>query len=287
MLKLSDRSFLGELAESPFALFVTMEMERDNIYSEYSEIDEIHEISDEWMRFSVSCAKSLNLVAILSQLLHERYYDELSKDQERIAQDGDRFNSITRRIQSIIQLEAESSLLMLTYANIRNTGVFGQTPPAGFCDYYLSALSHLDRIQELFFVYEHPRLPEINKILRSLSTLEKTKRIIPYLDLLDDKNSDFAVKERGIYEITEGSFNSEILGEFINEVGGDSPTSYWWPDSITEHFVFSKAVDHLTKAAELWKNAPADLRRQSEIINLIKIPLNGASEARCTSAIRC
>ncbi|MCG3219380.1 MAG: hypothetical protein KAR35_10260, partial [Candidatus Heimdallarchaeota archaeon] len=244
MLKLSDRSFLGELEESPFTLFVTMEMERDDIYSEYSEIDEIHEISDEWMRFSVSCAKSLNLVAILSQLLHERYYDELSKDQERIAQDGDRFTSITKRIQGIIQLEAESSLLMLTYANMRNTGVFGQTPPAGFCDYYLSALSHLDRIQELFFVYEHPRLPEINKILRSLSTLEKTKRILPYLDLLDDKNSDFAVKERGIYEITEGSFNSEILGEFINVVGGDSPTSYWWPDSITEHFVFSKAVDH-------------------------------------------
>ena len=115
MLKLSDRSFLGELAESPFALFVTMEMERDNIYSEYSEIDEIHEISDEWMRFSVSCAKSLNLVAILSQLLHERYYDELSKDQERIAQDGDRFNSITRRIQGIIQLEAESSLLIVAF----------------------------------------------------------------------------------------------------------------------------------------------------------------------------
>ncbi|MCK5304865.1 MAG: hypothetical protein KAJ72_06425, partial [Candidatus Heimdallarchaeota archaeon] len=113
------------LSDSPFKQFVLMELERERLYQSFIEIDELDEISKIWLSFSKICAQSLADVSSIANLLYNRYIDEWTRDKTQIDTDEKRKKSLTGKIEDLQEFQMESAILMIIYAEIVNTGIFG------------------------------------------------------------------------------------------------------------------------------------------------------------------
>ncbi len=129
------------LSDSPFKQFVLMELERERLYQSFIEIDELDEISEIWLSFSKICAQSLADVSSIANLLYDRYIDEWTRDKTQINADEKRKKSLTGKIEDLQEFQMESAILMIIYAEIVNTGIFGTAASEDYCIAFICVLS--------------------------------------------------------------------------------------------------------------------------------------------------
>ena len=129
------------LSDSPFKQFVLMELERERLYQSFLEIDELDEISTIWLSFSKICAQSLADVSSIANLLYDRYVDEWTRDKVQINADEKRKKSLTGKIEDLQEFQMESAILMIIYAEIVNTGIFGASPSEDYCVSFIEGIA--------------------------------------------------------------------------------------------------------------------------------------------------
>ncbi len=135
-----SKEIIELLSDSPFKQFVLMELERERIYQSFVQIDELDEISQIWLEFSKFCAGTLSNVSSLAHLLYSRFLDEWTRDKAQIETGSERHQSLTKKIEDLQEFQMELAILMIIYADIVNTGIFGTQPSPEYCTSYTISL---------------------------------------------------------------------------------------------------------------------------------------------------
>lgn len=270
-----------------FNKFVEMEMERDELYIEFTKLDEPHEISSKWIEFAESCSKNLSSINNLASMA----FDRLSN--ARAAEDKDNpiplhtllHGPIANQMMSLTDFQLNLSILSYVYSQVRNNGVFDHEPEDEVYTYYIQAKETLDTIlyriidDELPPIKEYetltpsPTNKDLLKILRPLLHLEHKKRLIPTLYSLPNAKEDPAILSKiGDYDRLQG----ETLLSHIVEIAEQSSKDFWWSDPISQLSIVSHAKEHFESVIELWSDIPGDLGKQAMKIENIFLPLVNA-----------
>ncbi|MHA1592534.1 MAG: hypothetical protein ACTSUP_08695, partial [Candidatus Heimdallarchaeaceae archaeon] len=117
---------LSLLDTRPFNKFVEMELERDDLYNSFTQLDEPKEISEAWVIFAESCSKNLSAINSLAGMAIERIYD-VYKD---IKQGKDNplalhellYGDFPNQIMALNKFELQLGVLNYVYSQVRNRG---------------------------------------------------------------------------------------------------------------------------------------------------------------------
>jgi len=258
--------------DTPFKQFVLMEMERARLYRSFIEVDELNEISSNWLEFSNFCASSLSNVASLSNLLYQRFLDEWKRDQEQIALDEKRKENLEAKIENLQEFQMQLAILMNLYSDIVNNGIFNY-PSNSFSPEYIEAYSILDRITTTYFDSTHPRASTIEDIMLSFLLLNQKEHLINLLEQdkrLQEKMS--LLEEKAVYEQTLADFDALFTSRLVKLVG----EQWWWYDPIAIHFSYERSIKHLEKAIKFYNEMPEDPEMHANKIKEQKIPILNA-----------
>lgn len=261
------------LRDSPFKQFVLMELERERIYQSFVQIDELNEISQIWLSFSRFCADSLSDVSSLAHLLYRRYLDEWTRDKSQIAEDKQRKENLTFRIENLQEFQMELAILMIIYADIVNTGIFESNPSPTYCTSFVEGFRILNSISQTYFDSNHPKSSSIEEVMLAFLLLNQKQYVLQLLE--ESPNSDENKKlleERGSYELSQARFDASFTSQFLTRLGKD----WWWRDPIASHFVFERSLSHLRKALENYEGLTEDPELKSKQIKNNQIPINQA-----------
>ncbi|MHA2274104.1 MAG: hypothetical protein ACXACI_19885 [Candidatus Hodarchaeales archaeon] len=223
------------LDESPLEKFLTLEIRRDALYKKFLAIDELHEIAGTWLNEICSkSAETLSLIATLSQLTWSRFKDELIKTPTTTLPD-ERKQKLEVRLESLAAFEFQAALLMRLYADMINKGILGYEGQP-FSSHYLGALSHLKRIQNIFFDSEIPTPANLAIVASALAivasalfNLEQSRRLVHLLELdvlnntFEEEHKDFILREKGAFSRAQGEMKHRFMHEFLS-----SASQFWW-----------------------------------------------------------
>ncbi len=254
-----------DYSQSPFEKFIANEETRDSLYAEFTEIDEAHEIGARWIEFSKECLENLDLLSDLSHLLFIRFRDEFEKERTQIEQDPERKALITARMMSLLLLEIDASYLMQIYNDIRVNGIFGTKPEEQISEHFIHSIRHIYEVKSLFFE-DIPKetLSPVSGVLKMHMKIEDLERLIPRMErYLSESHKYMIQQEKGREAMLKGEFYGSILGPMLVRLGD----TWWWRDSISQHFVFDKSVSFLLKAIDEWSEVmTSDLKKEAEEI---------------------
>lgn len=259
------------LSDSPFKQFVLMELERERIYQSFIQIDELVEISEIWTSFSRICADSLSDVSSLANLLYQRFLDEWTRDKSQIESDKDRKENLTIKIENLQEFQMELAILMITYSDIVNTGIFETEPSADYCSSYVEGHHILNNISQTYFDSTHPRASSIEEIMLTFLLLNQKHQLVQILENSPQSESNKRyIEESGSYELAYSEFEVSFTAELLNRLGRD----WWWKDPIASHFAFEKSLSHLQKSLSFYKQLPEDPELRAKLIEENLIPIN-------------
>ncbi|MCK4895542.1 MAG: hypothetical protein KAS47_01940, partial [Candidatus Heimdallarchaeota archaeon] len=230
------------LSDSPFKQFVLMELERERLYQSFIEIDELDEISKIWLSFSKICAQSLADVSSIANLLYNRYIDEWTRDKTQIDTDEKRKKSLTGKIEDLQEFQMESAILMIIYAEIVNTGIFGTAPSDDYCISFIEGYRILNSISQTYFDSAHPRASSIEELMLTILLLNQKQQV---LNLLEEspyfKEKITTAQEKASYELAQAEFDVSFTAQFFQKLRND----WWWNDSIASYSVYDRSLAHL------------------------------------------
>ncbi|MFX0115912.1 MAG: hypothetical protein ACFFB3_15280 [Candidatus Hodarchaeota archaeon] len=268
-----DEELVNFLSESPLEKFLSLEIRRNSLYQRFLSIDELHEMANTWI--SEVCTKSaetLSLIATLSMLTWQRFKDELTKTPSSNLPD-ERRGKLAVRIESLAAFEFQAALLMRLYADMVNKGVLGfEGQP--FSSHYLTALSHLKRIQEVFFNPDIPTPISLATVASALFNLEQTRRLVSLLELdvlnskFEEEHREFILREKGAFSRAQGEMKHRFMHEFLQ----GASQFWWWEDPVAMGFNLERSLFHLQNCVKLWKDVPGELGRSAAAIENTEIP---------------
>ena len=270
---LFSKEIVKLLSDSPFKQFVLMELERERIYQSFVQIDDLEEISQVWLDFSQFCADTLSNVSSLSHLLYSRFLDEWTRDRVQIDADEERKEVITKKLEDLQEFQMELAILMIIYADIVNTGIFGTQPSPEYCTSYIEGYRILNTISQTYFDSSHPRASNIEEVMLTFLLLNQKQQIIQLLEESPNGYSEEKlIEEKGAYELIMAEFDVSFTAQFLKRLGED----WWWNDSIATHFAFERSLSHLETALDFYKQIPEDPELKGKQIEISHISLNQA-----------
>jgi hypothetical protein len=270
---LFSKEIVKLLSDSPFKQFVLMELERERIYQSFVQIDDLDEISQVWLDFSQFCADTLSNVSSLSHLLYSRFLDEWTRDRVQIEADEERKEIITQKLEDLQEFQMELAILMIIYADIVNTGIFGTQPSPEYCTSYIEGYRILNTISQTYFDSSHPRASNIEEVMLTFLLLNQKQQIIQLLEESPNGYSEERlIEEKGAYELILAEFDVSFTAQFLKRLGED----WWWKDSIATHFAFERSLVHLETALDYYKKIPEDPELKGKQIETSHIALNQA-----------
>lgn len=261
------------LSESPFEKFLALEIRRDTLYEKFLAIDELHEIANTWLdEICTKSAETLSLISTLSMLTWQRFKDEFTKTSSSTLPD-ERKQKLKVRIESLAAFEFQAALLMRLYADMINKGILGfEGQP--FSSHYLVALSHLKRIQELFFDPNIPTPINLATVAAALFNLEQARRLVNLLELdvlnntFEEEHKEFILREKGGFSKAQGEMKHRFMHEFLQ----GASQFWWWEDPVAMGFNLERSLFHLRNCVKLWKEVPGELGRSAAMIENTEIP---------------
>ncbi len=272
-MMLFSKEIVKLLSDSPFKQFVLMELERERIYQSFVQIDDLDEISQVWLDFSRFCADTLSNVSSLSHLLYSRFLDEWTRDRVQIDADEERKGIITQKLEDLQEFQMELAILMIIYADIVNTGIFGTQPSPEYCTAYIEGYRILNTISQTYFDSSHPRASNIEEVMLTFLLLNQKQQIIHLLEESPNGYSEEKlIEEKGAYELIMAEFDVSFTAQFLKRLGED----WWWKDSVATHFAFERSLSHLETALDYYKQIPEDPELKGKEIETSHISLNQA-----------
>ncbi len=257
---------IGE--KSTFERFVAMVAQRDQLYDDFIEIDELNEIGTHWITFSKECVQSLTSILALTETLSKRFKKEYLVLDPSIPAEMEQKIILGEKLQKQVELLFQGSLLLYVYSSIRNKGVFGVKTTDYSSEGYIRSKDILDDITALFIEETDYSLARIRPLLGPLVKLEQKKRLIPYLTkekakVESEELPEEVRKELGNYDQMQGIFLIEQLVPFIEDIS----KVWWWEDPISLYYVASHALEHFESAITHWGNQAGELAIQSIVID--------------------
>ncbi len=259
------------LSDSPFKQFVLMELERERIYHSFVQIDDLDELSQVWLSFSKFCAETLSNVSSLAHLLYRRYLDEWTRDRSQIDSNAERKEILTTKLEDLQEFQMELANLMVIYADIVNTGIFGTQPSPEYCTSYIEGYRILNSISQTYFDSTHPRASSIEEVMLTFLLVNQKNQIIQLLEESPNEvNKERLLEEKGSYELVLAEFDVSFTSQFLKRLGQD----WWWKDPIATHFAFERSLSHLETALEYYSDLSEDPELKGKQIENSHLLLN-------------
>ncbi|MHA1400902.1 MAG: hypothetical protein ACTSQE_11200, partial [Candidatus Heimdallarchaeaceae archaeon] len=291
-------SFFSLQETRPFTKFVEMEMERDELYRAFTELDEPEEISNRWIVFAESCSKNLSAINSLSSMAFARLAD-VHQSLSQINDDKTNplplhtllYGDIENQMLALSQFQLQLGVLIYVYSQVRNRGVFSHAPDTFQYNYYVLAKETLDDILYRILNNELPKaenaghtpIPNVQdmlNVLMPLLKLEQRKRLIPILKQLPNHENDpYIIKKIGDYDRLQGITLMSNIIEIVHSASMD----FWWADPISTLSILDHALEHFHTVIDLWQEHPGELAAQASRIALQFIPLCNSSRSMAQS----
>ncbi|MHA1864908.1 MAG: hypothetical protein ACTSWZ_00250 [Candidatus Heimdallarchaeaceae archaeon] len=277
--------FYSQQKTRPFTKFVEIELERDELYKAFTELDEPEEISKKWIVFAEDCSKHLASINSLASMAFERLSETYSVDEEEdesiLPLHRLLYGSITNQMLSLTHFQLKLGVLIYIYSQVRNRGVFSYAPKDYQYYYYIQAKETLDDV--LYRIMEKklpepaeegftptPTVNDMMNIMFPLLKLEQRKRLIPILKQIPDHDKNpLIIKKIGDYDRLQGI----TLMSNIIEIMENSAIDFWWKDPISTLSILDHALEHFNLVVELWKEQPGELTALSSRIEQEYIPI--------------
>jgi hypothetical protein len=276
---------LSLLKTRPFNKFVEMELERDNLYRSFRDLDEPKEISTSWVTFAESCSQNLSVINSLADMAIQRIFDvfiDVNKGRDNpLALHELLYGDFRNQISSLNQFELQLGVLTYVYSQVRNRGVFDYAPKTSQYEYYITAKESIDTI--LYRILNNeippvekqgltpaPSVPDLLQVLMPLVQLENLKRLIPIYDSLPDYETDTKVlTKKGEYDYLQGI----TLVTHIIDIARKASRDFWWADPISELSILSHAKEHFESVISLWNKVPETLGGRALAIQSEFLPI--------------
>ncbi|MHA1345191.1 MAG: hypothetical protein ACTSO3_02215 [Candidatus Heimdallarchaeaceae archaeon] len=188
-------------------------------------------------------------------MLYDRYVDEWTRDKVQINTDEKRKKSLTGKIEDLQEFQMESAILMIIYAEIVNTGIFGASPSEDYCVSFIEGYRILNSISQTYFDSAHPRASSIEELMLTILLLNQKQQV---LNLLEEspyfKEKITTSQEKASYELAQAEFDVSFTVQFFQKLRND----WWWNDSIASYSVYEGSLAHLQNALDIYKNLPED-----------------------------
>ncbi|UJG41871.1 MAG: hypothetical protein K9W45_05250 [Candidatus Heimdallarchaeum aukensis] len=277
--------FYSQQKTRPFTKFVEIELERDELYKAFTELDEPEEISKKWIVFAEDCSKHLASINSLASMAFERLSEAYSVDEDEdesvLPLHRLLYGSIANQMLSLTQFQLKLGVLIYIYSQVRNRGVFSYAPEDYQYYYYIQAKETLDDV--LYRIMEKklpepaeegftptPTVNDMMNIMFPLLKLEQRKRLIPILKQIPDHDKNpLIIKKIGDYDRLQGI----TLMSNIIEIMENSAVDFWWKDPISTLSILDHALEHFNLVVELWKEQPGELTALASRIEQDYIPI--------------
>ncbi len=282
---------LSLLDTRPFNKFVEMELERDNLYNSFTQLDEPKEISEAWIIFAESCSKNLSAINSLADMAIERIYDvyqdiKQGKDNP-LALHELLYGDFPNQIMALNKFELQLGVLTYVYSQVRNRGVFNHKPATSQYTYYIIAKESIDRILyriltdslpdvEISGLTPTPTREDLLDVIMPLVQLENLKRLLPLYDSLPNSKTDPRVlSKKGEYDYLQGV----TLLTHIIDISRKTSQDFWWSDPISELSILNHAKEHFETVIKLWNKAPESVGSKGMAIKMDFMPIVDAQSS--------
>ncbi|MHA1419336.1 MAG: hypothetical protein ACTSVO_09955 [Candidatus Heimdallarchaeaceae archaeon] len=282
---------LSLLDTRPFNKFVEMELERDNLYDSFTQLDEPKEISEAWVIFAESCSKNLSAINSLADMAVERIYDVYQDIQQGkdnpLALHELLYGDFPNQIMALNKFELQLGVLTYVYSQVRNRGVFNHKPITSQYSYYIVAKESIDRIVyrilsdtlpdvEISGLTPTPTKEDLLDVIMPLVQLENMKRLLPIYDNLPDSTTDPRVlSKKGEYDYLQGV----TLLTHIIDISRRTSQDFWWSDPISELSILNHAKEHFETVIKLWNKAPESVGSKGMAIKMDFMPIVDAQSS--------
>ena len=276
---------LSLLDTRPFNKFVEMELERDNLYKAFTELDEPKEISARWITFAESCSQNLSVINSLADMaverIHEVFLDVSQGKDNPLALHELLYGDFRNQLMALNQFELQLGVLTYVYSQVRNRGVFDHSPKTSQYAYYITSKESIDTIlyrilnNELPVIERQgltpsPTAHDLLQVIMPIVQLENMKRLIPLYDTLPDSANDPKVlAKKGEYDYLQGV----TLLTHVLDIAKKASQDFWWADPISELSILNHAKEHFESTITLWNKAPETLGNRALAIQMEFLPI--------------
>ncbi|MHA2252200.1 MAG: hypothetical protein ACXAD7_17680 [Candidatus Kariarchaeaceae archaeon] len=258
---------------NPFDSFVALENERVSLYQDLTTNNSEDNIARVWFNYANNVLLCLVGISDLAKIIYKRYYDEYSKDKGKIQDNANLEPEILKKIQNVLNISTESSLLLKAYYDFLIYGIFGECADSPDQRFLIEIENQIDFIISLFFKSETPEscLSLISSNMNVIREIHQKQRL---LSIIDQARIEDPQYNEILGEVSEahGRYYYSHIAPLIKKIGDE----WWWEDLMLQFFSYDQAFKHYNKAIKDWK----DSKLQDTISTVDRIKLVGTPNAK-------